>query len=104
MNYKEMDKIIESNPDISNDEIQSLYEQMPFQEERQKIYEVVDFDMFYHPEPPYEAKSVDELTDTLSKLVPDIDVNIVREEADYWLDYYIKTTPLFMKHRWGEKR
>lgn len=57
---------------------------------KEKVFEALEFQWLHKPEPPYEAKTIEEVTDKLRKVLPDIPVEIIREEAEYWLDCYIK--------------
>lgn len=55
-----------------------------------KIHEALEFDMLHKPEPPYEARTVDEVTNSLSAVLPDIPLETIRTEAQYWVDCYVR--------------
>ena len=59
-------------------------------EEHDTILEALEFDMLHKPEPPYEARTVDEVTNSLSAVLPDVPIEKIRKGAEYWIDCYIR--------------
>ena len=56
---------------------------------KQMVFEALEIEMLYQPEPPYEARSVEDVVADLIKVLPDgIDTDVITEVATEFLEDY----------------
>ena len=55
----------------------------------QQVFEFLEYEMLHHPRWPYEAKTVEEVVEALTKVVPDyINKESITEIAIEFLEHY----------------
>ena len=57
-------------------------------EDREEVFQSLEFEMLHQPTPPYEAKTTEEVVESLIKVVPHIDKKVITEVAVEFLDHY----------------